>query len=79
MVPFMALLSAAVTSQTMPKELLARYEADPLGVDAEVRRYFKVPENRYYSVSTYPPSVAGRVTVTTERDVKARKISKSDA
>lgn len=63
----------------MSEEMLKRYEADPLGMDAEVRQCFKVPENRYYSVSMYPPAVAGRVTVTTERVVKAHKISKSDA
>lgn len=63
----------------MSEEMLKRYEADPLGMDSEVRRCFKVPENRYYSVSTYPAAVAGRVTMTTERTVKAHKISKSDA
>lgn len=63
----------------MSEEMLKRYEADPLGMDAEVRQYFKVPENRYYSVSMYPPTGNGRVTVTSERVVKAHKISKSDA
>lgn len=61
-------------------ELYKQYLADPLGMDAAVRRAANVPDNRYYMVSTWPEERAGRVTVNTKdfRKVEAKKISKSD-
>ncbi len=62
----------------MPSDLLARYEADPLALDEEVRRRFGIPEDRYYSVAIYPPELAGRITIERSRAVKSVKISKSN-
>jgi hypothetical protein len=64
----------------MPSGLLQRYMADPLRTDAEVRKTCNVPEHRYYSVTTWPTELAGRVWVdsTRTRTVPAKKISKSD-
>lgn len=59
--------------------LLARYLANPLAVDAEVRAAVGVPEDRYYTVSVWPPHLAGTVYVTgVNRVVRAKKVSKSD-
>lgn len=62
---------------TIPADLLARYLANPLGTDAEVRKRCQIPEDRYYNVAVWP--VAGRITVERSRAVKAHKISKSDS
>jgi hypothetical protein len=64
----------------MPADLYARYEKDPLGTDAEVRQRMGVPDDRYYTVCTFPPERAGRLTVDTSRTrvTHAKKISKSD-
>ena len=61
-------------------EQFAQYSADPLGMDAVVRTWGKVPEDRYYSVSTWPEHLAGRLYVNDKmfRVVKATKISKSN-
>lgn len=66
--------------KTMTPEMFARYTADPLAMDAEVRRHFKLPENRYYTVTTWPPERAGQLFVdeTRTRVVHAKKVSKSD-
>lgn len=65
---------------TMTPDMFARYSADPYGMDAEVRRLFKLPENRYYTVTTWPLERAGQLFVdeTRVRVVHARKVSKSD-
>jgi len=63
----------------IPAELFERYLANPLAVDNEVRRKLKLPEDRYYTVSVWPPELAGRVFVSSlHRSVKEAKISKSD-
>lgn len=64
----------------MPPDLFNWYLADPLRVDAEVRRQCGVPDNRYYTVCTWPPERAGLLTVDTTRTrtVPTHKISKSD-
>jgi hypothetical protein len=62
----------------MSGELFTKYEADPLGMDEEVRRRFGIPDNRYYTVAVFPQHLAGRITVERTRLVKTAKISKSD-
>jgi len=56
------------------------YAADPLSVDEKVRNWCGVPEDRYFTVATWPESRAGEVRATTElhRVVRATKISKSN-
>lgn len=53
---------------------------DPNKCGDKVRKWFNVPENRYYSVSTWPENVAGNVWLNEKlfRDVPKKKISKSD-
>jgi hypothetical protein len=48
-------------------------------VDDEIRKHFKIPKNRYYSV-TVPPSPVGRVIIdhTRTRVIESVKLSKSD-
>lgn len=64
----------------MSDDLFKRYVIDPNGMDSEVRRLMKIPEDKYYSVSVWPSEVSGRITITTKihRMVTAKKISKSD-
>jgi hypothetical protein len=66
--------------KTMTPEMFARYSANPLGMDAEVRNHFQVPDNRYYTVTTWPPERAGQLFVDLKRTrvVHAKKVSKSD-
>jgi hypothetical protein len=69
------------TSKRMLPEMWERYQnSPPLAMDAEIRAWAGVPSNRYYSVSTYPESVAGivHIDLSRERVVKPTKISKSD-
>lgn len=65
----------------MPPDLYAMYTKNPLAADHLVRARLKVPENRYYVVTTWPQHLAGRVFVdpTRTRVVKAHKVSKSDS
>jgi hypothetical protein len=69
--PFMKRLTA---------EQFREYAADPLATDEKVRKWCGVPEDRYYTVATWPESRAGEVRVTAElhRVVRATKISKSN-
>jgi len=62
----------------LSSELYQRYLDDPLAMDAQVRAAFKIPEDKYYSVSVYPPHLAGRVTIERTRHVRSDKISKSN-
>ena len=55
-----------------------RYLLDPLATDNEVRQRLKLPADRYYTVSVWPESLAGRVFLSGSRAVKNAKISKSD-
>lgn len=66
--------------QTLMPELLAQYLANPLGMEESVRRLFKLPDNRYFTVTTWPPERAGQVFVdkTRTRVVLTKKVSKSD-
>jgi hypothetical protein len=62
--------------KTMSPDLFVRYLANPLDMDAEVRRFLELPENRYYTVSVWP--VGGQVRVSNlHRVVQVAKISKS--
>lgn len=63
-------------SVQLPNDLYSRYEANPLALDAEVRQFAGVPENRYYTVSVWP--ISGQVRVSNlVRVMTAKKISKS--
>jgi hypothetical protein len=64
----------------MPAVLFERYQADPAGTDDAVRQQMGIPEDRYFTVTTWPEHLAGRVFVdkTRTRVVKAQKISKSN-
>lgn len=61
-------------------EQLKQYDDDPWSMEKEIRELFNIPEDRYFTVSTYPANVAGnvRVDMTRHRVVKPKKISKSD-
>lgn len=64
----------------LTSEQFVQYQANPLGMDNAVRKWAGVPEDRYYSVSTWPEHLAGRVFVNYKgyRAVKSVKISKSN-
>ena len=60
-------------------EQFEEYAADPLATDKKVRNWCNVPEDRYYSVATWPQSRTGEVRVMElHRVVRGTKISKSD-
>jgi hypothetical protein len=66
--------------KTLTAQQYAAYVADPLGMDAQLRKWCDIPDNKYYSVSVWPDHLAGRVWITPKihREVHAKKISKSD-
>jgi len=61
-------------------EQFKEYAADPLATDEKVRRWCDVPEDRYYTVATWPEERTGEARVTTalHRFVRAPKVSKSN-
>ena len=61
-------------------EQFKEYAADPVVADEKVRDWCGVPEDRYYTVATWPEERAGELRVTTElhRVARAPKISKSN-
>ena len=60
-------------------EQFEEYVTDPLAADKKVRNWCKVPEDRYYSVATWPESRTGEVRVMElHRVVRVPKISKSN-
>ena len=76
-------LQAFRTCQATKKltaEQFKQYAADPLATDEKVRAWCSVPEDRYYTVATWPKERAGELRVTSElhRVVRAPKISKSN-
>lgn len=60
----------------MSPELFSKYAKDPFGTDEEVRRVFKIPVDKYYSVAMM--NDVGIITLTGSRVAKTPKISKSD-
>lgn len=66
----------------MPEKMFERYSKSPearASMDAEIRKNFKIPDNRYFTV-TMPPGPAGKVFLDTGRSrvVDTPKLSKSD-
>ncbi len=59
-------------------KLLARYLADPLGVDDEVRQVLRIPDDAYYTVSVWPRPGMVEVDRPGSRSVPKAKISKSN-
>jgi len=69
-----------VSRLVMPSEMYACFVQHGWdSVDDKIRKHFKIPKNRYYSV-TLPPSPAGRVIIdhTRTRVLESVKLSKSD-
>ena len=59
-------------------EQFKEYATDPLTTDDKVRKWCNLPEDRYFTVATWPEERAGEVRVTElHRVVRATKISKS--
>ena len=66
----------------MTPEQFEQYRKSTPDVKSQlVRKWFKVPEDKYYTVSMWPDHVAGvvRVDHKRHRDAKSKKISKSDS
>jgi hypothetical protein len=61
-------------------EQFKEYATDPLATDDKVRKWCNLPEDRYFTVSTWPEERAGEVRVTDDlhRVVRATKVSKSN-
>ena len=62
-------------------KLFEKYLAAPLQTDDAVREMLKLPDNKYYSVvtwSTNQDAVGNVYVVNITREVKTKKISKSD-
>lgn len=58
---------------------LARYRANAPDCDAEIRKLYPIPADRYFTVTIWPEARAGLVHVSErKRVVPAKKISKSD-
>ncbi len=62
----------------MTDEQYLLYSRNPLAMDPEVRAWFKLPVNRYYTVSVWPVPGEVRVTPGLTRELRAHKVSKSD-
>ena len=64
----------------MTGELFERYKANPLGMDEVVRLAYKIPPDKYYSVSMWPEETEGTISITEglARKAPSGKISKSD-
>jgi len=64
----------------MSPEMFEKYAADPMGMDKVVRKHFKIPDDKYYSVAMM--NDVGAVTLITSKKPRVEepvKISKSDA
>jgi len=65
----------------MDERMFEHYKQNPLGMDDTVREHFKIPDNRYYTVSMWPEDEfcgVVRIISNSVRVVKAAKISKSN-
>jgi len=72
--------SISIFMKKLTAEQFKEYAADPLATDEKVRTWCSVPEDRYYTVATWPEERAGELRLTTDlhRVVRAPKISKSN-
>jgi len=61
-------------------EQFSEYVADPQAFDDALRQLFQLPEDKYYTVATWPKERTGEVRVTAglHRSVRSPKVSKSD-
>ena len=61
-------------------EQFTKYAANPLAFDGRLRELCNLPEDKYYSVATWPEERAGEVWVTPglHRAVRLPKICKSN-
>jgi hypothetical protein len=57
------------------------YVENPSMSDVNIRKWCDIPDDKYYTVSVWPPERAGQVRIRTgeRRNVPVKKISKSDA
>jgi len=62
----------------MEPGLFAKYEADPLGMDALVRQQLKIPDDNYYCVAMMNQVGTVAIIPDMHRTCKTPKISKSD-
>lgn len=72
------MIDYGTTYHQMDDEMFQDYLKRGSSMDEEIRAKFKIPKNRYYSV-TVPPSPAGRILVdpSRTRTVRSVKLSKS--
>ena len=62
----------------MPPDLFKEYCLNPLALDEKVRKILDLSDNRYYTVSMDGPNVGVVYVTKLSREVKLKKISKSD-
>lgn len=60
----------------LTEDQFKEYSRDPNKNQDKVRKWLKIPDTKYFSVTVFP--TPGKVTVTLHREVKNKKISKSD-
>jgi hypothetical protein len=60
----------------MTAEQYKQYTENPGSSDSLVRKWFDIPDNKYYTVSHFPKQ--GIVNIERHRDAPLKKISKSD-
>jgi hypothetical protein len=75
-------MSNSIYKGTLDNEAWQRFQQGPAAreaMDDQIRRRFKIPDDRYYTV-TLPPGPAGQVFLDTgrTRPPQVHKISKSD-
>ena len=63
----------------MSPELFKEYSLNPLATDEKIRKILDLPENKYYTVSMDGPNIGAVYITKLSREVKTKKISKSDA
>jgi hypothetical protein len=63
-----------MSEMRLTKDQLTAYMSGLL----DIRKLFNIPENKYYTVVLSPEKRAGIVSITTDREVPVKKISKSD-
>lgn len=65
----------------LTEDQVQRYEAGDSSICKFIRKNFNIPEDRYYTISLFPPELRGTVTIDCDRKrvPEVKKISKSDA